>query len=84
MPVTLDIAVCPETGIASFIVTENGERVKTDLVADEMNEITSMASQNAAGIKACMADIDAEFAKRLSSFSDEELKNHILNPVCNI
>ena len=84
MPATLDISICSETGMGSFIVSQGEQRAKTDLMPDEVAELKAMAEDDAPKIKAFFANIDASFAEKLSAFSDDELKLHILNPSCGI
>ena len=82
--VKLDISICSETGMGSFIVTQDGERVKADLMPDEVAELKSLAENDPAGIKAFIGNIDAGFVAKLDAFSDDELKQNILNPSCGI
>lgn len=84
MSATLDVSICSETGMGSFIVTQAGERAKTDLMPDEVTELITLAEDDASRIKAFIANIDAEFAEKLSAFSDDELKQYILDPSCGI
>ena len=84
MSATLDISICSETGMGSYIISQAGERVKADLMPDEVAELRAMAEDDASKIKAFIANIDAGFAEKLSAFTDDELKQHILNSTCRI
>jgi hypothetical protein len=60
---TLNIEVCPETGICSII---KGDGSKIDLMPDEVSRVRE-ATGNAGAIQKALAEIDSSFAESLDS-----------------